>query len=116
EEFASPARAQGRPVPPEEFGAIVVRANPDGSIVRMDDVGRIELGAQYYYRKGRFNGAEAAIVPIYKSPGKNGIDTRRQAKGLMDAAKKKFPAYVEFVTSLDTTLAVSEGIREIVKT
>jgi multidrug efflux pump len=116
QEFTYTVRAQGRLVTPEEFGAIVVRANPDGSIVRMDDVGRIELGAQYYYRKGRFNGAEAAIVAIYQSPGTNAIDTVRQAKALMDEAKKKFPADVEYVTSLDTTLAVSEGIKEIVKT
>ena len=116
QEFTYTVRAQGRLVTPEEFGAIVVRANPDGSIVRMSDVGRIELGAQYYYRKGRFNGAEAAIIAIYQSPGSNAIDTVRQAKALMDEAKTRFPADVDYVTSLDTTLAVSEGIREIVKT
>ena len=93
-----------------------MRANADGSIVRMSDVGRIELGAQYYYRKGRFNGAEAAIIAIYQSPGSNAIDTVKRAKALMEEAKQRFPADVDYVTSLDTTLAVSEGIQEIVKT
>src|SRR5262249_31067054 len=80
------------------------------------DVGRVELGAQYYYRRGRYNGDDAAVIAIYQSPGSNAIDTVRRAKALMDDAKKRFPSDVEYVTSLDTTLAVSEGIREIVKT
>ena len=114
--FTYTVRAQGRLVTAEEFGDIVVRANPDGSIVRMRDVGRAELGAQNYYALGRLNGQTAAIIAIYQAPGSNAIDTVRRAKALMDAAKKKFPADVEYVTSLDTTLAVSAGIREIVKT
>src|SRR5262249_4593250 len=85
-------------------------------IVRMSDVGRAELGSQYYYSKARFNGQPAAIIAIYQSPGSNAIDTVRRAKELMENAKKNFPADVDYVTSLDTTLAVSEGIRELVKT
>src|SRR5215468_7929825 len=71
QEFTYTVRSQGRLVTPEEFSSIVVRANPDGSIVRMGDVGRVELGAQYYYRKGRYNGDEAAVIAIYQSPGSN---------------------------------------------
>src|SRR5262247_1408526 len=92
QEFTYTVRAQGRLLSPEEFGNVVVRANPDGSIVRMSDVGRVELGAQYYYRKGRYNGDEAAVIAIYQSPGTNAIDTVRRAKALMDDAKKRFPA------------------------
>src|SRR5262249_35172944 len=114
--FTYTVRAQGRLVTAEDFGNIVIRANPDGSIVRMRDVGRVELGSQYYYSKARFNGQPAAIIAIYQSPGSNAIDTVRRAKELMENAKKNFPADVDYVTSLDTTLAVSEGIREIVKT
>ena len=81
QEFTYTVRAQGRLVTPEEFGDIVVRANPDGSIVRMRTSARIELGAQNYNRKGRFNGKPAAIVAIYQLPGSNAIDTVRTGQG-----------------------------------
>src|SRR5262249_8237327 len=104
QEFTYTVRAQGRLITPEEFSNIVVRANPDGSIVRMADVGRVELGAQYYYRRGRYNGDDAAVIAIYQSPGSNAIDTVRRAKPLLDDAQKSFPAAVDYVTSLATTL------------
>ena len=116
QEFTYTVRAQGRLVTPEEFGAIVIRANPDGSIVRMQDVARVELGTQSYYVKGRLNGRPAAIVAIYQAPGSNAIDTMRAATALMEKAKARFPNDVDYVTSLDTTLAVTAGIQEIVKT
>src|SRR4030095_10356363 len=59
----------------EEFGNVVVRANPDGSLVRMKDVARVELGAQKYNQIGRLNGNPAAIIAIYQLPGSNAIDT-----------------------------------------
>jgi HAE1 family hydrophobic/amphiphilic exporter-1 len=82
----------------------------------MRDVARIELGAQSYTVKGRLNGKSAAIIAIYQLPGSNAIDTMRKAKALMDEAKSRFPADLDYVVSLDTTLAVTEGIREIIKT
>ena len=116
QEFTYTVRAQGRLESPEEFGNIVVRANVDGSIVRMRDVARIELGAQNYGQIGRLNGKPAAIVAIYQLPGSNAIDTMRRAKALMDEAKSRFPDDLDYAVSLDTTLAVSEGINEIVHT
>jgi HAE1 family hydrophobic/amphiphilic exporter-1 len=93
-----------------------VRANPDGSVVRMGEVARVELGAQMYNMVGRLNGKPAAIVAIYQLPGSNAIDTMNQATALMDAAKERFPTDLDYVTSLDTTLAVREGINEIIHT
>ena len=69
QEFTYAIRAQGRLVTPEEFGRIVLRANPDGSLVRLQDVARIELGTQDYDINGRFNGEPAALVAIYQTPG-----------------------------------------------
>ncbi|MCK6557266.1 multidrug efflux RND transporter permease subunit [Candidatus Binatia bacterium] len=116
QQFTYTVRAQGRLASVEEFGNVVVRANPDGSVVRMRDVARIELGAQTYSMIGRLNGAPAAIVAIYQLPDSNAIDTMNQAKALMEEARKRFPEDLDYVVSLDTTLAVTEGIREIVKT
>ena len=116
QEFTYTVRAQGRLLDAEDFGKIVVRANPDGSIVRMTDVARVELGAQKYNQIGRLNGNPAAIIAIYQLPGSNAIETMNHAKQLMDDLKQRFPQDLDYTISLDTTLAVTEGIREIVKT
>jgi len=116
QKFTYTVRAQGRLLSPEEFGNIVVRANPDGSIVRMRDVARVELGARNYTQIGRLNGKPAAIIAIYQLPGSNAIDTMERAKQLMEDLKKRFPPDLDYMVSLDTTLAVTEGIHEIVKT
>ena len=116
QEFTYTVRAQGRLLDAEEFGNIVVRANPDGSIVRMRDVARVELGAQKYNQIGRLNGNPAAIIAIYQLPGSNAIDTMNRAKQLMEDLKQRFPQDLDYTISLDTTHAVTEGLREIVKT
>jgi HAE1 family hydrophobic/amphiphilic exporter-1 len=116
QEFTYTVRAQGRLTNEEEFGAVVVRADPDGSLVRMRDVARIELGSQTYSMIGRLNGKPAAIIAVYQLPGSNAIDTVNQAKALMEEAKSRFPEDLDYVVSLDTTLAVTEGIREIIRT
>jgi len=116
QEFTYTVRAQGRLEDAEEFGDIVVRANVDGSLVRIRDVARIELGAQNYGQIGRLNGKPSAIIAIYQLPGSNAIDTMNRAKALMEEAKARFPDDLEYTVSLDTTLAVTEGINEIVHT
>src|SRR5262245_4770367 len=116
QEFTYVVTAQGRLANVEAFENVVVKANPDGSLVRVRDVARVELGAQTYTMQGRLNGKPAALIAIYQLPGSNAIDTMRQATKLMDEAKTRFPHDLDYVTSLDTTLAVSAGIREIVKT
>lgn len=116
QEFTYAVRAQGRLETVEEFEDIVVRANPDGSIVRLKNVARAELGAQMYNVIGRMNGKPAAIIAIYQLPGSNAIETMDAATRLMEEMKARFPGDLDYVTSLDTTQAVREGIKEIVHT
>ncbi len=114
--FTHTLRAPGRLVSEEEFENIVLRATPDGSIVRLKDVARVELGAQVYNIIGRMNGAPAAILAVYQLPGSNAIEAARGVRKLMDEVKRRFPADLDYQVSLDTTLAVTEGIKEIAET
>lgn len=116
QEFTYAVRAQGRLQTPEEFGAIVVRANPDGSMVRVRDVARIELGAQTYSMEGRLNGKPAAVLALYQMPGANALESAAGAKKLMAELKESFPPDLDYVIALDTTKAVTEGIKEIQQT
>ncbi len=109
-------RAQGRLQTPEEFGQIVVRENPDGSVVRLKDVARIELGALNYQQMSRVNGQPAAIIAVYQSPGSNALAVADGVKKTMEELKGRFPADLDYAVTLDTTLPVTEGIREIVTT
>jgi HAE1 family hydrophobic/amphiphilic exporter-1 len=113
QEFTYAVRAQGRLQTAEEFGEIVVRSNPDGSMLRVKDVGRIELGAQNYALSGRLNGKPAALVALYQLPGSNAIAAADGAKKRMKELSEKFPADLDYVVCLDTTLAVTEGMVEI---
>src|SRR5712664_4283272 len=116
QKFTYTVRAQGRLQTPEEFGEIVVRANPDGSFVRVKDIARIDLGAQTYNIKGRFNGQPAAILACYQLPGTNAVKAAQGVRQLMAEAKQRFPADMDFAVSLDQTLSVTEGMDEILKT
>jgi HAE1 family hydrophobic/amphiphilic exporter-1 len=108
--------AQGRLVSAEEFGDIVVRANSDGSFIRLKDVARIELGTQFYNLTGHMDGKPAAVIAIYQLPGSNAIKAAQGARDLMAQAKKSFPSGLDYAVALDTTLPVTEGIHEILKT
>ena len=116
QEFTYSVLAQGRLVSSEQFGQIVLRETPDGGIVRVKDVARIELGSQDYSIAGRFNGKPGAIIAAYQLPGSNAVDAANNVRKLMAQMKQRFPQDMEFVASLDTTRSVTEGIREIVKT
>jgi multidrug efflux pump len=116
QEFTYTVRSQGRLLNEEEFGQIIIRADPDGSIIRLKDVARIELGAQTYSMIGRLNGKPSAVIAVYQLPGSNAINTVDRAKKLMEEMKQRFPAGLDYEISLDTTLAVREGIKEIVHT
>jgi len=113
QEFTYAVRAQGRLQTEEDFGRVVLRANPDGSIVRIRDVARIELGAQTYSLEGRLNGKPSALIALYQMPGTNAVEAAKGARELMEELKTRFPADLDYVVSLDTTLAVTEGIKEI---
>lgn len=114
--FTFTVNTTGRLVTEEDFKNIVIRANKDGSIVKVGDVARVELGAQVYNLKGRFNGQNAAIIAVYQLPGSNAVDTMKAARALMEQSSKMFPSDLKYAVALDTTLAVTEGMKEIVKT
>src|SRR5882724_12007017 len=116
QEYTYSVRAQGRLSSPEEFGQIVVRGSPGGAFVRLKDVARIELGSQNYSAVGRLNGKPGAIIAAYQLPGSNGVQAAQGLKKLMAEAKTRFPGDVDYVTSLDTTQAVTEGMKEIILT
>jgi len=116
QEFTYAVRAQGRLVNEEEFAQIVIRANPDGSLLRVKDVARVELGAQSYNIKGLFNGKPGAIICVYQLPGSNAIDTANRVKKMMAEWSGHFPKDLEYAVALDTTEAVTEGIKEIIHT
>ena len=109
-------RAQGRLQTPEEFGQIVVRSNPDGSVVRLQDVARIELGALNYQQIARFGGQPAGIIAVFQSPGSNALAVADGVKKTMADLKQRFPTDLDYAVSLDTTRSVTEGISEIVQT
>src|SRR6266446_1748893 len=113
QEYTYTVRSQGRLTTEEEFGNIVVRAKTDGSMVRLKDVARIQLGAQVYNLQGRLDGKPAAVVAIYQLPGSNAIAAAKGAKALMTEAKKRFPPGLDYAVALDTTLPVTEEIVEI---
>ena len=113
QEFTYAVLAQGRLPSPEEFGQIVIRANTDGSIVRLKDVARLDLGAQTYNLVGRYSGKPAAVVAVYQLPGSNAVQAAAGVRKLMAEVKERFPQDLEYDIALDTTLAVTEGISEI---
>jgi HAE1 family hydrophobic/amphiphilic exporter-1 len=113
QEFTYAVRAQGRLPSAEEFGQIVIRANPDGSMLRLKDVARLDLGAQTYNLVGRYSGKPAAVVAIYQLPGSNAVQSAAGVRKLMQEAKQRFPQDLEYSVALDTTLAVTEGLNEI---
>jgi multidrug efflux pump len=109
-------RAKGRLQTPEEFGRIVVRSNLDGSVVRLKDVARIELGALNYQQSSRMNGQPSAIIAVFQSPGSNALAVADGVKKTMAELKGRFPSDLDYAVVLDTTLPVTEGVREIVQT
>ena len=115
-EFTFTVRTPGRLSNAEEFGNVVVRSNPDGSQVRVKDVARVELGTQSYNALSRLNGGPAAILAVYQLPEANGIEVANQVKDVMAQMSKDFPDDLDYLVSLDTTLAIEEGIHEIIVT
>jgi HAE1 family hydrophobic/amphiphilic exporter-1 len=116
QEFTYTVRSQGRLETPEEFGQIVIRANPDGSILRLKDVARIELGSQTYNVNVRYNGQIAAGMAIYQLPGSNAVAAAAAVKKKLAELEKRYPTDMASVIPLNTTDAVTAGIHEIVET
>jgi multidrug efflux pump len=107
---------QGRLSDPKEFGQIIVRANPDGSTVRLSDVARIELGSKDYDFIGRYNGKPATLVGIFLQPGANALEVAKSVRTTMTELATRFPEGLTYAVPYDTTRFVEVSIREVVFT
>ena len=101
---------------PDEFAAIPIRTNPDGSIVRIGDVGRTELGTEIYDIEGAFNGRPSAGIAIRQAAGSNALDTADAVKAKMKEMSQFFPEGLKVVYPHDTTLFIEVAIEEVVRT
>lgn len=101
---------------PDQFADIIIRANPDGSQVKIKDVGRVELGAQTYDLRARLNGAPAGAIGIYLAPGANAIETANNVRKILEDAKARFPPDMDYDVTLDTTLPIKASMHEIIHT
>jgi len=108
--------AKGRLADAKEFEQIIVRANPDGSYVRLADVARVELGSKDYEFLGRFNGKPATLVGIFLSPGANALAVAKTVKTTMAELATRFPEGFTYAIPYDTTRFVEVSIREVLKT
>jgi len=116
QQFTYSVLAQGRLTSPEQFEKVVVREAPDGGIVRVKDVARVELGEKDYSIVSRLNGQPAAIIAVYQLPGSNAVQTAAGVRKLMAEMKQRFPQDMDYAISLDQTSAVTEGMKEIIGT
>ncbi len=116
QQFTFTVRTQGRLVTPEEFSKIVIRSNPDGSVLHLGDVARVELGSQTYNLTARYNNAPAAIMAVYQLPGSNAVETAAAVTRRLQQLSTNFPQGMRYDLPLDTTKAVTAGIHDIVMT
>ena len=115
-EFTYTVRMPGQYSTAEEFERIVLRANPDGSLVRLRDVARVELGVQSYSTTASFQEHPACLLLINQSPGSNAVEVGRQVNSLMKDLAKSFPDGVQYNTVVDSTHTIVLGIQDIVTT
>lgn len=116
QEFTTTLSAPGRLVTPEDFENIIVRQTGTGAVVRVKDVGHVELGSQDYNSFGRLNGKPAGAMAIYLLPGANQLKAAETIYETMDHAKTLFPPDIDYKIVYDTTPAVEASIHEILKT
>ncbi len=116
QQFQLTVRTKGRLSDPKEFENIVVRANPDGSIVRIRDIGRVELGAQSSDSYGRLNGSPGAILYVAQSPGANAVAVADGVRATLARLSERFPEDLEYTVVYDTTVFVKATIHEVIKT
>ncbi len=116
QQYTYTVRAQGRLLDAEQFGNVILRAHPDGSFVRLKDVARIELGAENYTQQAFINGKPAAFLLLYQNPGSNALEAANRAKARMAELARRFPQDMQERLVLDTTVPVTEGAWEIIKT
>jgi hydrophobic/amphiphilic exporter-1 (mainly G- bacteria), HAE1 family len=116
QQFTYAVLAQGRLTSPEQFGDVIVRETPNGGTVRVKDVARVELGTQDYSLIARLNGKPSGAIAVYQLPGTNAVQTVEGVRKLMTQMKQRFPQDIDYTVSLDQTLPVTEGMKEILWT
>lgn len=116
QQFQMTVQVKGRLTDPEEFGNIIVKANPDGSTIRIRDVARVEMGSKSYYSFGRKDSNPACLMLLYQLPGANALDVMTAIRSQMKELSGYFPAGVSYSIPYDTTLFVSASIDEVLKT
>ncbi|HKE59743.1 MAG TPA: multidrug efflux RND transporter permease subunit [Pyrinomonadaceae bacterium] len=116
QEFTQTVNAPGRLVTPEEFENVIVRQLANGAVVRIKDVGRVELGSQDYNSFGRLNGKPGGAMAVYLLPGANQLKAAETIYETMEHAKSIFPPDMDYKIVYDTTPAVEASIHEILKT
>src|SRR6478735_9083915 len=107
---------QARLITEGQFSDIILKSNPNGALVRMSDVARIELGTENYTMNSRINGSSASTIAIYQIPGSNALAVAESVRKKMEELQQRFPPDMKMDFSLDTTLAVTAGIDEIMHT
>jgi hydrophobe/amphiphile efflux-1 (HAE1) family protein len=115
-ELTIPVITKGRLTDVRDFEELIVRAMPDGSLVRLKDVARIELGAQSYALEGRWNSSPTTFIVTFLAPGANALDTVRGTRVVMDKLAKDFPPGVSYDIPYDTTRFIEVSIKEVVIT
>jgi len=115
-EMTIPVITQGRMTDVKEFEEMIVRALPNGSMIRLKDVARVELGAQSYDLEGRFRGKPTTFLLTFLSPGANALDTVKRIRHQMDELAKSFPAGMRYDIPYDTTRFIEVSIEEVIKT
>jgi len=116
EMFQYSANVKGRLTDVKEFENIIVRTRPDGSILRLSDVSRADLGAQDYQSSARYNGTPAASILVYQLPDANALDVAKAVEAKMATLAKAFPPGLRYDIALDTTQFVTASIRDVLKT
>ena len=114
--FTFNIRSEGRLSEASEFGQTVIRVAPDGRIVRLKDIARIELGARSYAATARLNGQETAFLVIYQLPDANALDVAERVREEMERLAKSFPDGLDYKILFDSTLFIEESVREVVRT
>ncbi len=115
-QFQLNVQTQGRLQTPEQFGDIVVRANPDGSVLRVKDVARVELGAANMDTESRLDGNPAVSIGIYLAPGANAVQTSARVQADLDELSQRYPEGLKSKVFYDSSTFVSDTIREVLKT
>jgi hydrophobe/amphiphile efflux-1 (HAE1) family protein len=116
QQFQFNVQTQGRLTTPAQFGNIVLRANPDGSVLRIKDVAQVEIGAQNMDSESRIDGNPGVPIGIYLAPGANAVTTAKAVQATLAKLSERFPPGLTYLVQYDSTSFVTDTIKEVLKT